>query len=153
MRPVAWKLVCDSSNMLNAILPVLCKNFAKFSVFFQKSDNSLGMPSKDIYYSDKYNDETHEYRHVILPKVIIHFFYVWMIDFHVFRVFQDMAKLIPKSKLMTETEWREIGVQQSPGWIHYMIHEPEPNILLFKRALSKWLELSSSQSFWYIWYK
>ena len=48
-----------------------------------------------------------------------------------------MAKLIPKSKLMTETEWREIGVQQSPGWIHYMIHEPEPNILLFKRALSK----------------
>ena len=62
--------------MLNAIPPVLCKNFAKFSVFFQKSDNSLGMPSKDIYYSDKYNDETHEYRHVILPKVIIHFFYV-----------------------------------------------------------------------------
>ena len=24
---------------------------------------------KDIYYSDKYNDDTHEYRHVILPKV------------------------------------------------------------------------------------
>ena len=29
------------------------------------------MPSKEIYYSDKYNDETHEYRHVILPKVPI----------------------------------------------------------------------------------
>ena len=27
------------------------------------------MPSKEIYYSDKYSDETHEYRHVILPKV------------------------------------------------------------------------------------
>ena len=27
------------------------------------------MPSKDIYYSDKYSDDTHEYRHVILPKV------------------------------------------------------------------------------------
>ena len=24
---------------------------------------------KDIYYSDKYDDDTHEYRHVILPKV------------------------------------------------------------------------------------
>ena len=24
---------------------------------------------KEIYYSDKYEDETHEYRHVILPKV------------------------------------------------------------------------------------
>ena len=27
------------------------------------------MPTKEIYYSDKYTDETHEYRHVILPKV------------------------------------------------------------------------------------
>lgn len=34
---------------------------------------------------------------------------------------------------MTETEWRSIGVQQSRGWIHYMIHKPEPHILLFRR--------------------
>ena len=27
------------------------------------------MPSKDIHYSDKYTDDTHEYRHVILPSV------------------------------------------------------------------------------------
>ena len=27
------------------------------------------MPSKDIIYSDKYTDDTHEYRHVILPSV------------------------------------------------------------------------------------
>lgn len=25
---------------------------------------------------------------------------------------------------MTETEWRNIGIQQSPGWEHYMIHSP-----------------------------
>lgn len=25
---------------------------------------------------------------------------------------------------MTETEWRNLGVQQSPGWIHYMMHGP-----------------------------
>ena len=75
------------------------------------------MANKEFYYSDKYTDETHEYRHVILPK--------------------ELVKLVPKNKLMSETEWRALGVTQSPGWIHYMIHQPEPNILLFKRALSQ----------------
>ncbi|CAM9379126.1 unnamed protein product [Scytosiphon promiscuus] len=28
-----------------------------------------------------------------------------------------------------------LGVQQSYGWKHYSIHRPEPNILLFRRAL------------------
>ncbi|KAL7740499.1 hypothetical protein ACLKA6_007027 [Drosophila palustris] len=69
--------------------------------------------SKDIYYSDKYYDEKFEYRHVVLPK--------------------ELIKLVPKTHLMTENEWRSIGVQQSRGWIHYMIHKPEPHILLFRR--------------------
>ncbi|KAH8274115.1 hypothetical protein KR044_011107 [Drosophila immigrans] len=69
--------------------------------------------SKEIYYSDKYYDEKFEYRHVVLPK--------------------ELVKLVPKTHLMTETEWRSIGVQQSRGWIHYMIHKPEPHILLFRR--------------------
>ncbi|KAL1376355.1 hypothetical protein pipiens_016942 [Culex pipiens pipiens] len=51
------------------------------------------MSVKDIYYSDKYFDDEYEYRHVVLPK--------------------DIAKLVPKTHLMTETEWRSIGVQQS----------------------------------------
>ena len=42
------------------------------------------------------------YRHVILPA--------------------DLAKLVPRTHLMSETEWRNLGVQQSPGWIHYMVH-------------------------------
>ena len=82
-------------------------------------------------------------RHVILPK--------------------DLAKTLPKSRLLTETEWRGIGVQQSRGWQHYAIHRyvsfkivwlvaqmdshcsilptffvlsrPEPHILLFRRPL------------------
>ncbi len=37
---------------------------------------------------------------------------------------------------MTEAEWRGLGVQQSQGWIHYMIHEPEPHILLFRRVIT-----------------
>ena len=44
------------------------------------------------------------HRHVILPP--------------------DIAKLVPKTHLMTETEWRNLGVQQSPGWVHYMVHAP-----------------------------
>lgn len=36
---------------------------------------------------------------------------------------------------MTETEWRNLGVQQSPGWVHYMVHAPEPHVLLFRRPL------------------
>jgi cyclin-dependent kinase regulatory subunit CKS1 len=66
-----------------------------------------------ILYSEKYEDDEFEYRHVILPK--------------------DLSKLVPRTRLMDESEWRQIGVQQSVGWRHYMIHRPEPHILLFKR--------------------
>ncbi|XP_058062542.1 cyclin-dependent kinases regulatory subunit [Anopheles bellator] len=71
------------------------------------------MPADEIQYSDKYYDDVFEYRHVILPP--------------------DLAKLVPKTHLMTETEWRNLGVQQSPGWVMYMVHAPEPHILLFRR--------------------
>eukprot|EP00871_Galdieria_phlegrea_P001935 jgi/Galph1/2742/GphlegSOOS_G1437.1 len=71
------------------------------------------MPSQQIQYSEKYYDDTYEYRHVILPS--------------------DIAKLLPKNRLLSEAEWRGIGVQQSRGWVHYAIHRPEPNILLFRR--------------------
>ena len=54
------------------------------------------------------------YRHVILPK--------------------ELKKLIPK-KLMNEAEWRSLGVQQSYGWVHYMLHAPELHVLCFKREL------------------
>jgi cyclin-dependent kinase regulatory subunit CKS1 len=70
------------------------------------------MQSK-ILYSEKYFDPEFEYRHVILPK--------------------EVGKLVPRNRLMEEAEWRQLGVQQSVGWRHYMIHKPEPHILLFKR--------------------
>ncbi|CAG2058082.1 unnamed protein product, partial [Timema podura] len=49
------------------------------------------MSHKNIYYSDKYYDDKYEYRHVVLPK--------------------ELVKLVPKTHLMSETEWRGIGVQ------------------------------------------
>lgn len=41
---------------------------------------------------------------------------------------------------MTESEWISLGIKQSSGWVHYMIHDPERHVLLFRRAKS----LSSS---------
>ena len=75
------------------------------------------MSHKQIYYSDKYDNEEFEYHHVMLPK--------------------DIAKLVPKTHLISESKWRSVGVQQSQGWVHYMIHEPEPHISLFLRPLPK----------------
>ena len=61
----------------------------------QPSRATAAMSKKDIYYSDKYTDDKFEYRHVMLPK--------------------DLAKLVPKTHLMAEAEWRNLGVQQSLG--------------------------------------
>lgn len=41
-------------------------------------------------------------RHVILPK--------------------ELQRSLP-DRLLTETEWRQLGVQQSRGWVHYAIHK------------------------------
>lgn len=45
----------------------------------------------------------HTLRHVILPK--------------------ELAKSVPKSRLLSDHEWRSLGVQQSRGWQHYAIHK------------------------------
>uniref|UniRef100_A0A2K5YNB6 Cyclin-dependent kinases regulatory subunit n=1 Tax=Mandrillus leucophaeus TaxID=9568 RepID=A0A2K5YNB6_MANLE len=49
----------------------------------------------------------------------------------------DTAKLVRKTHLMSESEWRNLGIQQSQGWVHYMIHEPERHILLSWHPLPK----------------
>ncbi|KAI0748558.1 cyclin-dependent kinase regulatory subunit [Daedaleopsis nitida] len=76
-----------------------------------------------IHYSERYSDEEYEYRHVILPK--------------------PLFKMIPKTlfnadntgtlRLLSEDEWRGIGITQSLGWEHYEVHAPEPHVLLFRR--------------------
>lgn len=42
-----------------------------------------------------------------------------------------MVKLVPKTHLLSEQEWRAIGVQQSQGWVHYMIHEPGMHLIYY----------------------
>ncbi|KAL9656635.1 hypothetical protein ABK040_002906 [Willaertia magna] len=70
----------------------------------------------EIYYSDKYYDDKYEYRHVVLPDCY--------------------AKHVPKDRLLSEVEWRGLGIQMSHGWIHYGNSPSEPNILLFKREFT-----------------
>lgn len=70
---------------------------------------------KEIQYLEKYNDDLYEYKNVALPESI----------------FDSM----PQGKLLTEEEWRSLGVQQTRGWDHYQIHPPEPHILMFRRPL------------------
>ena len=69
----------------------------------------------EIEYSEKYQDDDYEYRHVLLPRATY--------------------KQMPRNRLLFEEEWRGIGVQQSRGWVHYEIHRPEAFILLFRRPL------------------
>ncbi|CAL1705681.1 unnamed protein product [Somion occarium] len=75
-----------------------------------------------IHYSERYSDEEYEYRHVILPR--------------------PLFKMIPKQffnpdntgtlRLLTEREWRGIGITQSLGWEHYEVHgEQHPNHMSF----------------------
>ena len=59
------------------------------------------------------------FRHVMLPK--------------------EVTKLVPKNRLMTENEWRGIGVQQSQGWIHYLKHGPGKLLALFVLQPSKFI--------------
>ena len=73
------------------------------------------MEKQEFYYSNKYEDEDYEYRHVSIPK--------------------SLVMHVPRNRLMYENEWRKLGVTQSRGWVHYLHHKPEPNILLFRRPL------------------
>jgi cyclin-dependent kinase regulatory subunit CKS1 len=48
-------------------------------------------PHPEVQYSERYEDDEYEFRHVTLPA--------------------DLAKLVPRNHLMTETEWRNLGAR------------------------------------------
>jgi len=78
------------------------------------------MSEKDFWYSEPVKDSkaNYEYRHVrILNK--------------------EVASLVPATHLLTETEWRNLGVQMSTGWVNYMKHNPEPHMLMFRRSIPR----------------
>ncbi|VDM96674.1 unnamed protein product [Thelazia callipaeda] len=69
------------------------------------------------YYNNVMNLDGIVYRHVHIPK--------------------ELLRILPRNRLLSEKEWRSLGIQQSHGWVHYMIHSPERHILLFRRPLKK----------------
>lgn len=94
------------------------------------------MPADQIQYSEKYCDERYEYRYRETPACCVTEIFIRSVAFYRHVILPaDLSKMVPKTHLMTESEWRNLGVQQSPGWVQYMIHAPEPHVLLFRRLL------------------
>ncbi|GMR31011.1 hypothetical protein PMAYCL1PPCAC_01206, partial [Pristionchus mayeri] len=85
-----------------------------------QKEKVMEVPASVFFYSPKHEDDVYEFRHVQVSKK-----------------FKEVLELIPKDRLMNEEEWRGIGIEQSPGWEHYMIHPLERHILLFRRPLLK----------------
>jgi len=108
--PTTTKITTFSHSFVPMILDIIFTSQFKYNI------TSMPHYPSEIEYSDKYTDSFYEYRHVVLPKDVY-------------------RKVQPKGKLLSESEWRSLGIQQSRGWVHYEIHKPEPHILLFRRAL------------------
>lgn len=71
----------------------------------------------DITYSPKYCDENYEYRNVSLPEVLYN--------------------RIGHHRLLSENEWRSLGIEGSDGWVHYMTYRPEPHIIMLRKPKRK----------------
>lgn len=76
--------------------------------------------SRRIEYSDRYEDDKYEYRHVVLPHETLEE-----------RTF--VKELIAMDRFLSEKEWRMIGIEQSSGWCHYGFFAGEPFVMLFRR--------------------
>ena len=103
---------------------------------------SLAAMSQEIEYSEKYADDDFEYRCSAQPRrhppaprrlkhalrmgcTLVHTLAPSLLRSHVILP-KHIAKTAPKGRLLTDTEWRGIGVQQSRGWVHYSIHRCPP---------------------------
>ncbi len=94
--------------------------------------------SKDIEYSAKYSDDEFEFRYFVLALFFLSCRSILIAVLTCRHVILpgEVAKKLPKPmRLLSESEWRGLGVQQSLGWVHYEVHTPEPHVLLFRRKL------------------
>ena len=66
-----------------------------------------------IDYSDKYYDEQYGYRYTIRRNLSLS---------HV-TLPKELSKQIPSGQLLSEKEWRSLGIQMSMGWEHYATHK------------------------------
>lgn len=83
----------------------------------------IALPQFDrdrIQYSEHYYDGAYEYRHVMLP-------------YETHRDRQLVKRFHRLNRLLSEKEWRAMGLQMSQGWQHYGGFEPESFVMLFRR--------------------
>lgn len=71
----------------------------------------------ELEYSDKYYDDLYEYRHVQLTE----------------NLYNRVKDKIRGNNLLTEDEWRALGIVQSRGWVHYATFYPDAFVLHFRR--------------------
>ncbi|KAF9316481.1 hypothetical protein BG003_001899 [Podila horticola] len=93
----------------------------------RKRRQYLRQYAEDIAYGTTYEDSAYEYRNVILPKTM----FQWLPRHY----FVNLDTAGYTLKLLSESQWRAIGLQMSQGWEHYMQHAPEPHIMPFRRDL------------------
>ena len=88
-----------------------------------------------ISYTIPLNDDLgeFEYRIAILPRREVNF----LIHDHKREKNIRLLKEAISGHLLTEPEWRSIGLQMSPGWINYASFPPNPMALLFKRSIKQ----------------
>eukprot|EP01054_Gregarina_sp_Poly1_P002657 Gregarina_sp_Poly_1__2656@NODE_1724_length_3457_cov_21_558702_g908_i2_p3_GENE_NODE_1724_length_3457_cov_21_558702_g908_i2NODE_1724_length_3457_cov_21_558702_g908_i2_p3_ORF_typecomplete_len101_score10_17CKS/PF01111_19/2_5e18PH_8/PF15409_6/0_024_NODE_1724_length_3457_cov_21_558702_g908_i211651467 len=79
---------------------------------------------EDVVYGERFSGgDGFDYRFVTLPKMM----------------YLQYRKLLTEKKhrgslpLLEESEWRDLGLIMSVGWVHHMIWRREPNILCFRR--------------------
>lgn len=72
-------------------------------------------------YSEYYDTAEHRYRHVHLNA-----------SAYSLRATLIRVRACP---LLSEEEWRSIGITMSPGWENYEVHRAEPHVMLFRRKL------------------
>lgn len=91
-----------------------------------------------INYSEKYQDDTYEYRYVSLSRAHINAIMAsYANDIVIVPLLQLLLQKAKDKQIPTEQEWRGVGIVQSLGWVCYGIYLQDGFTLLFKRPLPK----------------
>ncbi|KAG6439978.1 Cyclin-dependent kinase regulatory subunit family protein [Babesia bovis T2Bo] len=74
-------------------------------------------------HSEKYNDDVYEYKHVILTRE----------QYTIYRqaLEQNGCKLLSEEFIVVA-----LGIRQTPGWQHYYVYPPNPQVLCLRRKIN-----------------
>jgi len=95
------------------------------------------MEQDNIFYSTKYYDDKYEYRHCELRHEGLSYA---IINYErdkdsLEEMFLPLVLVRSKGKLLSETQWRSLGITMSMGWQHYLAYKPNPTVLCFRRPI------------------